>query len=159
MSLQTPTRAPKRVIQRRDSRIVANTITTSPVNNTVHTSAEAETLIRTMVRGEIVYSGTTSSARCAFQMDVKPNNKPVVDTIDTAETLDAVVPLQQIFRDAFIAELSSDIGIKVPSRIEIDVKSQRKLKAGDTINFGMVSSSDTGQFDAYLVITQWFKLT
>lgn len=158
MSITTTQRTPKRQVQRRVSRIVANNQANTIGLNTVRTVTEKQTLIRTKITGEIVYSGVATASRMALMLDIWRNGNQVADAINTSEILDMAETLEVIVRDNFIAELSTDVGIKVPSRVDIDTKTQRKLNPADIIVLTLVTSSSTGQFDIYLTITQWFKL-
>ncbi len=158
MSITTTTRAPKRMMQRRWSLVNAPAVANVEVNNTLHSVTEKKTLTRIRITGSISPTGTNAIPKLHLAIHIERNGKRVIDNPATSENLDETEPLSLILRDVFGSNRFSDIGTMIGHRVEIDTKIQRKLDPGDLLVASMISSGSTAVFDAFLSVTNWFKL-
>ncbi len=154
----TFTRTAKRTIQRRRSYVSIQGLNSSVIDDILHTVSEAKTLTRTRITGSIVYNGTADNASMVFAVHIMRNGKQVMDTLSTVESLDDVEPLEVVLRDGTAGGYHTAVGVQIPQRVEIDTKSQRKLKAGDLLQLACVANGATSQFDVRLNVTNWYKL-
>ncbi len=124
----------------------------------MHTVTEAETLTRSRITGTIIYNGSADNVSMALALHILRNGNQVMDVLSTAEVLDQVEPLEVVLRDIYAGGYHTAVGVQIPIRVEIDTKSQRKMKAGDLLVLAVVANGATSQFDVRLEITNWFKL-
>ncbi len=151
-------RAPKRLIQRINSIVKADTVVNVEVNNALHTVLERSTLTRLRMTGNASAGGTGGDQKLAMMVSIFRNGVRVVDAISTAESLDDLEPLELLVRDVYAGHLSSNIGLINGHRIEIDTKIQRKLFPGDQIMLSLISNGSTSDFDFFVSCTMWTKL-
>ncbi len=149
-------RAPKRAIERRRSNVVTTVTETVNANN-IHTVVDKETLVRTLIKGSIIYTGAATLVRMNMLLEVKPNGVAVADSATINETLDQEENKNALLREYWQGEVASDIGRFMGQKVHIDTKAMRKLEPGDVIGINFISSSSTGDFQIALEITQWFK--
>jgi len=151
------TRAPKRVIQRRFTKLVETGINNVEGLDTIHTTGDPETLTRLRITGFVVPDGVGTIPKLHFAVSIWRNGNRVIDPLTSSAVADVVEPLELLVRDSWGGVLNTDVGVMNGIRVEIDTKIQRKLKAGDLIKTHMITNGSTSTFDAVLDITQWYK--
>ena len=148
-------RTPKRRVESFFSKI-NTTITTSATSNILHSAEDSKTLVRTIIQLFITrLDAALSPAFFNLQLIHEPQGANIV-TGAVAAALDSVKPTGLLWNFNGHADRESAIGETVAQRVEVDLKSMRKMKEGDTMvlqTIGDVASS----FTISGSITQFFK--
>ena len=148
----------KRSIERRVSSS-SEIVNTSVSVNTIHTPAEAETLIRTLLEvSASVISSVDTDIENVIQwiLHVRPQGVTVSNPTVT-EILDQVVPLTEIARGPLQVIQNATTGVSTVSGVgNKDIKAMRKLKKGDLVTFTHIGLEASNVRISW-IIYQWFK--
>ena len=148
-------RAPRRRVESFFSKI-NTTITTSATSNILHSAEDSKTLVRSIINLTLTrLDGALSPAFFNLQIVHEPQGANIV-TGGVAAALDAIRPTGLVWDFVGHADRESAIGETVAYRIDVDLKSMRKMKEGDTMvlqTIGDVAAS----FTISGSITQFFK--
>ena len=132
--------APKRRIERIRSRI-NDLIITSVSDLTLHSAEDAKTLVRTIIDLKIVLQ---SAAVATFVWDLIIQLAPAGVQIvapNVGQSLDASLPINVIWEDAGVDNVETVVGEYNILHIQVDLKSQRKMKEGDLITLSHIANT------------------
>jgi len=147
--------APKRRIERIRSRIndiIANTANTE----ILHTAEDAKTLVRTIIDLKVVLS---SAAVSTFVYNMIIQLQPAGVQIlppSVAQALDVPLPINVIWEESGVDNVETVVGEYNIQHIQIDLKSQRKMKEGDTITWAHIANA-AAAYTVAGVIVLFFK--
>lgn len=145
-------RAPKRAIKK----IVANLrhlMSNSITETVLHTCTDAETLVRTIIKLNVTYDGTSV---VWISHDLLLEHQPQGQSISgptSSELLEQNEPKQALWRDGGAANFETLSGDAPRFRYDADLKSMRKLQPGDQIALDDIASlASTYRISGWIVL-------
>ena len=131
-------RAPKRRIESVRN-ILNTTITTSETAAVLHTAEDAQTLVRLILDLTITrLDAATSPAFYAIVIELEPGGVSVLNPSVT-QILDNPKQINMIYEAVGHHDQTADNQQGIQIRRFVDLKSMRKLRESDTINFNTIS--------------------
>lgn len=122
-----------------------HTVTNSVTDKVLYTAEDPVTLVRALINlhyGD--YSGTANTdVKAEMTIEHQPQGQSIT-TPQTAQVLDEDMPISTIVRKKVRWGVDVTNGARLTRSVEIDLKSKRKLKPGDTLNYKDICSLASG---------------
>ena len=126
------------------------------VNKILHTAEDRETLTRIIIRLRAWMTGDFATpVRGQWQISVWPRGQQVALDPATTESLDRVVPLQEIAAGPVVAAHDT-AAFSYSDTVVLDTKAMRKMMEGDELvmSFSVASSNSINWM---ATVYQWYK--